>query len=75
MQSDAGFERHRKPTRRDVFLVEMDQVVPWSELFAVVAPCYPKDPEPDAGGRRPLGLERMLRIHFLHSGTHCPIRQ
>ena len=65
MRSDAGFERHRKPTRRDVFLAEMDQVVPWSELCAVVAPYYPKDPEPDAAGRRPVGLERMLRIHFL----------
>ena len=65
MQHDAGFERHRKPTRRDVFLAEMDQVVPWSELCAVIAPHYPKDPEPGAGGRRTVGLERMLRIHFL----------
>ena len=65
MQHDAGFERHRKPTRRDVFLAEMDQVVPWAELCAVIAPHYPKDPEPGEGGRRPVGLERMLRIHFL----------
>lgn len=28
MQHDAGFDRHRKATRRDVFLAEMDQVVP-----------------------------------------------
>ncbi len=65
MQHDAGFERHRKPTRRDVFLAEMDQVVPWAELCAVIAPYYPKDPGPGAGGRRAIGLERMLRIHFL----------
>ena len=65
MQHDAGFERHRKPTRRDVFLAEMDQVVPWAQLCAVIAPHYPKDPEPGAGGRRAVGLERMLRIHFL----------
>ncbi len=65
MQHDAGFERHRKPTRRDVFLAEMDQVVPWTELCAVIEPHYPKDPEPGAGGRRTVGLERMLRIHFL----------
>ena len=65
MQHDAGFERHRKPTRRDVFLAEMDQVVPWAELCAVIEPHYPKDPKPGAGGRRPVGLERMLRIHFL----------
>jgi hypothetical protein len=28
MQKDAGFEWHRKAPRRDVFLAEMDQVVP-----------------------------------------------
>jgi IS5 family transposase len=62
-EADGGFEAHRKPTRRDVFLAEMDKVVPWSELCAVIAPFYPKvRPE---GGRRPVGLERMLRIHFL----------
>lgn len=44
MQHDASFERHRKPTRRDVFLAEMDQVVPWTELCAVIEPYYPKDP-------------------------------
>jgi IS5 family transposase len=63
MQHDAGFERHRKATRRDVFLAEMDQVVPWAELCAVIEPYYPKAPV--GGGRRPVGLERMLRIHFL----------
>jgi len=63
LQADGGFEAHRKPTRRDVFLAEMDKVVPSSELCAVIEPFYPKArPE---GGRRPVGLERMLRIHFL----------
>jgi IS5 family transposase len=28
MQADGGFERHRRPTRRDIFLAEMDKVVP-----------------------------------------------
>jgi IS5 family transposase len=61
--ADGAFEAHRKPTRRDVFLAEMDKVVPWSELCAVIEPFDPKArPE---GGRRPVGLERMLRIHFL----------
>ncbi|NII10998.1 IS5 family transposase [Oleiagrimonas sp. C23AA] len=64
MQSDAGFEAHRKRTRRDVFLAEMDKVVPWAELCAVIEPFYPK-PRADGGGRPAVGLERMLRIHFL----------
>lgn len=62
-ETDAGFERHRKATRRDVFLAEMDKVVPWERLCAVVKPYYPKTPK--RGGRQPIGLERMLRIHLL----------
>ena len=63
-QVDAGFALHRKATRRDVFLAEMDQVVPWLALCALIEPYYPKVRE-DGAGRRPIGLERMLRIHFL----------
>jgi len=60
--AEAGFERHRKPTRRETFLEEMDRIIPWKELCAVIEPFYPK---PKGAGRRPIGLERMLRIHFL----------
>lgn len=50
-----------KVTRRERFLAEMDAVIPWGRLLAVIAPHYPK-----AGkGRHPVGLERMLRIYFL----------
>ena len=56
-----GFERYSKKTRRAAFLEEMEQVVPLSELCSLVEPHYPK-----AGhGRRPVGIERMLRIYFL----------
>jgi IS5 family transposase len=63
-QVDAGFALNRKQTRRDVFLAEMDRVVPWSALCALIEPCYPKVRD-DGAGRRPVGLQRMLRIHFL----------
>lgn len=63
MQSDGGFERHRKPTRRDEFLAQMERVVPWAELCGLIEPVYPK--ARDGGGRPPIGLERMLRIYFL----------
>lgn len=56
-----GFERFGKTTKRAAFLAEMDRVVPWAQLCALIEPHYPK-----AGrGRHPVGLERMLRIHFL----------
>ena len=56
-----GFERYTKKTRRAIFLEEMQQVVPWRELCALIEPVYPKA----GNGRRPVGLERMLRIYFL----------
>ena len=59
----ADFEAFRKPTRRERFLAEMNTVVPWAELVAVIEPYYPKATR--AGGRPPVGLERMLRIHCL----------
>lgn len=63
-EADNGFEAHRKSTRRDVFLAEMDKMVPWPGLCARIEPFYPKL-RADGGGRPAVGLERMLRIHFL----------
>jgi len=57
----AGFDKHAKTTRRAQFLAEMDRVVPWSKLTALIEPHYPKA----GNGRPPVGLERMLRIYFL----------
>ena len=56
-----GFERYRKKTRRAAFLEEMEQVVPWGDLASRVEPYYPRA----GNGRRPVGVERMLRIYFL----------
>lgn len=51
----------KKVTRRERFLAEMNAVIPWDRLKAVIEPHYPK-----AGrGRQPLGLEKMLRIYFV----------
>jgi len=58
-----GFEAYRKPTRRERFLAEMDRVVPWAELVALVKPAYAKGTS--GPGRPPIPLERMLRIYFL----------
>jgi IS5 family transposase len=57
----AGFERYAKTTRRAAFLAEMDEVVPWKRLCALIEPYYPKP----GNGRPPIPLERMLRVHFL----------
>jgi transposase, IS5 family len=57
----AGFERYARTTRRAAFLAEMERVVPWSALCAVIEPYYPKP----GNGRPPVGVERMLRLYFL----------
>jgi IS5 family transposase len=57
-----GFERHSKTTRREMFLREMDRIVPWKRLRKIVRPHYFKG---EGVGRRPIELERMLRIYFL----------
>jgi len=59
--SQAEFQRKKRRTRREVFLAEMEQIMPWEELFAVVEPHYPKGKR----GRPPIGLERMLRVYFV----------
>jgi IS5 family transposase len=59
--AQGSFEPHRKATRREQFLQEMDQVVPWSPLCRLISPYYPKA----GNGRPPLELERMLRIYFM----------
>lgn len=53
----------KKVTRRDKFLSEMEAVVPWARLLALIEPHYPKMGA--KGGRPPLPLEVMLRIYCL----------
>lgn len=60
--ADEGFEKYRKPTRREKFLDDMEEIIPWRELCDAIEPFYPR---PKGAGRRPVGLERMLRIYFL----------
>jgi hypothetical protein len=59
--SSLGFDRHHKQTRRERFLAEMEMVVPWAALSALIEPHYPSGER----GRPPIGIERMLRIYFL----------
>ncbi|MFC3565719.1 IS5 family transposase [Xanthomonas dyei] len=52
----------RKQTRREIFLAEMEQVVPWQQLLDLIAAHYPVSGRP---GRQPYALATMLRIHLL----------
>ncbi|MDM8009074.1 MAG: IS5 family transposase [Phycisphaerae bacterium] len=59
---DAEGMGKRKRTRREIFLAEMEKVVPWAALLALIEPHYPKMGRP---GRQPYSLATMLRVHFL----------
>lgn len=59
---DGTFKKYHKRTRKEQFLAEMERIIPWKELTAVIAPHYPNPP---GAGRRPVGVERMLRIYFM----------
>jgi transposase, IS5 family len=59
--SQSSFEKYGRQSRRELFLDEMELVVPWAELQALVEPHYPKA----GNGRRPVGLSIMLRTYFM----------
>lgn len=59
--ASVAWSQKGKVTRRERFLGEMDAVIPWDRLIALIEPHYPKA----GNGRQPLGLEKMLRIYFM----------
>src|ERR1051325_6243843 len=59
--AEAEYGAKKKQTRRDKFLAEMEQAVPWARLLERLGPLYPKGER----GRPPIGLERMLRVYFV----------
>jgi len=61
LASQASYEKYGRKSRRELFLDEMEQVVPWAKLEALIEPHYPKA----GNGRRPVGLSVMLRTYFV----------
>lgn len=60
---DAEYASKRKKTRRELFLEEMEQVVPWKSLLNLIEPLYPIA----GNGRHPYPLEKMLRVHLMQN--------
>ena len=61
LATQASYEKYGRKSRRELFLDEMEQVVPWAKLEALVEPHYPKA----GNGRRPVGLSVMLHTYFV----------
>jgi len=61
LASQSSYEKFGRKSKRELFLDEMNAVVPWGALLSLVEPYYPKV----GNGRRPVGLEIMLRTYFV----------
>ena len=61
--ASAAWDRKGKVTRRERFLAEMDAVIPWAPILALIEPHYPKA----GNGTQPMPMERMLRIYFMQN--------
>ena len=59
--SDLEYAVKKKTTRKELFLAEMDGILPWKELLSVLKRHYPAR----GNGRPPIALESMLRIYFM----------
>ncbi len=59
--SFASLSQKGKITKIEKFLTEMDQTIPWNTITALIHPYYYRGEL----GRKPMGLELMLRIYFL----------
>jgi transposase, IS5 family len=63
-QTRLDFDPLPKKTRKEIFLEEMNRVVPWAELVALIQP-HARGAHQALGGRPPFAVETMLRVHCL----------
>lgn len=59
--TDVEYFNRKQKSRRETFLDTMDQLVPWADLIELIRPFYPSGRR----GRRPRGIETMLRMYLL----------
>jgi len=59
--SDLGYTHKKKVTRKEQFLGEMNNILPWKQLLKPIYRKYPKA----GNGRRPIAAEIMLRLYFM----------
>jgi len=70
--SEIEYNQKKRLTRREIFLEEMESILPWRNLLSVIEPHYPKSGLP---GRQPLGLSKMFRIHCMQNWFNFSDRQ
>ncbi len=60
-QTSLPLDLSAKRTRKQIFLEQMEKVVPWAALVERIAPYYPEG----KSGRPPFSLQTMLRVHLM----------
>ena len=70
--ADLDYNHKKRLTRRELFLNEMEQTVPWSKLIDLIEPVYPTS---GRRGRQPMALAGMLRIHCMQNWFSFSDRQ
>ena len=70
-QYTLGLDPLPKKTRKEIFLDEMNPVVPWSALVALIQP-HARGAHQALGGRPPFPIETMFRIHCLQLWWNSP---
>lgn len=61
--ADAEYAGKRKQTCKGLFMIEMDQVVPWLGLMALIESHYPKG----EGSHPAYPLMAMLRVYMMQN--------
>lgn len=61
--TEMEYSQRQRATKRDIFLKEMDELIPWEECVAMIAPYYPSGRR----GRPPREIEQMLRMILLQT--------
>ncbi|MDE2389527.1 MAG: IS5 family transposase [Betaproteobacteria bacterium] len=70
--ADLDYNHKKRRTRREIFLSEMEGVIPWQALLPHIEPHYPKTGK---RGRQPMVLESMFRIYCLQNWFNLSDRQ
>src|SRR5665213_4217998 len=70
--ADLDYSHKKRQTRREVFLNEMEVVVPWPALLSRIEPHYPRS---GRRGRQPMGLASMFRIYCMQNWFNLSDRQ
>lgn len=66
----AGFEKYQKKTRREQFLVDIDNIVPWRELVEVIEHHYPNMHRTHKGNEWHFGMKMQIGVNSMTKQVH-----